>query len=149
LDPYLYLKGYPGKDIRSAMIDAFDSWLKVDAQVLNTIKNIIEMLHTASLLVDDVEDASCIRRGVPTAHTIYGIPITINCANYVYFLALREILQLKSHEAVYIFTREMLRLHQGQGMELYFREHALCPTMHDYEEMIKNSKFQKTISELV
>lgn len=37
--------------------------------------------------VDDIEDNSKLRRGVPVAHSIYGVASTINTANYVYFQA--------------------------------------------------------------
>ena len=46
--------------------------------------------------MDDVEDNSELRRGTPVAHTIYGTPQTINTANYVYFLAVQELLGLRS-----------------------------------------------------
>lgn len=46
--------------------------------------------------MDDVEDNSELRRGTPVAHTIYGIPQTINTANYVYFLAMQELLKLRN-----------------------------------------------------
>jgi geranylgeranyl diphosphate synthase type 3 len=126
------------------LIDAFNHWLQIDSTELQKIKEIIEMLHTASLLIDDIEDASHLRRGIPTAHLIYGIPITINTANYVYFLALQLILDLHHPQAISIFTDEMIRLHQGQGMELYFREHCKCPTMEEYDQIIKNSKLNRT-----
>jgi hypothetical protein len=45
--------------------------------------------------MDDVEDNSELRRGTPVAHTIYGVPQTINTANYVYFQAVQELLQLQ------------------------------------------------------
>ena len=45
--------------------------------------------------MDDVEDNSELRRGIPVAHTIYGIPQTINTANYVYFLAMQDLLRLR------------------------------------------------------
>jgi hypothetical protein len=45
--------------------------------------------------MDDVEDNSELRRGIPVAHTIYGVPQTINTANYVYFQAVQELLQLQ------------------------------------------------------
>lgn len=46
--------------------------------------------------MDDVEDNSTLRRGIPVAHKIYGIPQTINCANYVYFQVFQEIGELES-----------------------------------------------------
>jgi geranylgeranyl diphosphate synthase type 3 len=45
--------------------------------------------------MDDVEDNSELRRGSPVAHTIYGVPQTINTANYVYFQAVQELLELQ------------------------------------------------------
>jgi geranylgeranyl diphosphate synthase type 3 len=45
--------------------------------------------------MDDVEDNSELRRGIPVAHTIYGVPQTINTANYVYFLAVQELLAIR------------------------------------------------------
>ena len=45
--------------------------------------------------MDDVEDNSELRRGSPVAHTIYGVPQTINTANYVYFQAIQELLLLQ------------------------------------------------------
>jgi geranylgeranyl pyrophosphate synthase len=45
--------------------------------------------------IDDIEDGSELRRGHPAAHAIFGIPQTINAANYVYFVALERTLALK------------------------------------------------------
>lgn len=41
--------------------------------------------------MDDVEDSSELRRGIPVAHKVYGVPQTINSANYVYFLAMQQL----------------------------------------------------------
>jgi geranylgeranyl diphosphate synthase type 3 len=40
--------------------------------------------------LDDIQDNSVLRRGVPAAHTIYGVPSTINAATYANFLALNR-----------------------------------------------------------
>ncbi|KAI8923965.1 hypothetical protein BC831DRAFT_513731, partial [Entophlyctis helioformis] len=50
LEPYEYLLQYPGKEIRSKLIEGFQLWLDVPKDKLETIKHIVEMLHTASLL---------------------------------------------------------------------------------------------------
>ena len=44
-----------------------------------------ELMHVGSLLVDDVEDKSEIRRGGPAAHIVHGEPIAINAGNACYF----------------------------------------------------------------
>jgi geranylgeranyl diphosphate synthase type 3 len=70
--------------------------------------------------MDDVEDDSLLRRGMPgeavsvrnhifeayahiayalsVAHKIYGVPQTINAANYIYFLAYQELFQFRRRE---------------------------------------------------
>ena len=139
LGPYDYLFAHPGKDFRTGLIQAFDAFLHVPAPSLTVITKVIGMLHTSSLLIDDVQDNSILRRGIPVAHNIFGTAQTINSANYVYFLALQELQNLKNRdEANHIFTNELLNLHRGQGMDLYWRDTLTCPTEDDYLEMVQN-----------
>ncbi|KAL1797800.1 hypothetical protein ACET3X_004406 [Alternaria dauci] len=138
LGPYDYLYGHPGKDIRSQCIAAFNLWLKVPSERLEIITKVVGMLHTASLLVDDVEDSSLLRRGIPVAHAIFGTPQTINSANYVYFRALSLLLSMHNPKLIEIFTEELLNLHRGQGMDLYWRDSLTCPSEADYLEMVGN-----------
>lgn len=72
------------------------------------------------------------------AHSIFGIAQTINSANYAYFLAQERLRELNHPEAYEIYTEELLRLHRGQGMDLYWRDCLTCPTEEDYIEMIAN-----------
>lgn len=51
-----------------------------------------------------MEDNSILRRGVPVAHSIFGVAQTINTANYVYFQALAELAKLKNPECLTIYT---------------------------------------------
>jgi geranylgeranyl diphosphate synthase type 3 len=138
LGPYEYLFAHPGKDIRAQMIAAFNEWLEVPPESLETITKVVGMLHTASLLVDDVEDSSLLRRGLPVAHSIFGTAQTINSANYVYFLALQELGKLKNPSSIGIYTEELLNLHRGQGMDLFWRDTLTCPSEDDYLEMVGN-----------
>ncbi|KAK4506667.1 hypothetical protein PRZ48_000399 [Zasmidium cellare] len=136
--PYDYLESHPGKDIRSQMISAFNAWLQVPSASLEVITRVVSMLHTSSLLIDDVEDNSQLRRGIPVAHSIFGTAQTINSANYVYFLALQELLTLDNPEVIRIYNEELLNLHRGQGMDLFWRDTLTCPTEDDYLEMVGN-----------
>ncbi|TFY83754.1 hypothetical protein EWM64_g252 [Hericium alpestre] len=99
LEPFTYLSAIPGKEIRGEMIAAFNSWLNVPEDKLILIARVVRMLHNASLLIDDIEDDSQLRRGQPVAHKIYGIPQTINTANYVYFLVYQELFALRGEAA--------------------------------------------------
>ena len=64
--------------------------------------------------IDDIEDNSKLRRGIPVAHHIYGVAQTINSANYIYFLALQRTMQLGHPRGVEIFTGECIRSSEGR-----------------------------------
>jgi geranylgeranyl diphosphate synthase type 3 len=136
LGPYDYLYGQPGKDIRAQLLAAFNAWLRVPEDRLAVITKVVGMLHTSSLLVDDVEDSSLLRRGEPVAHSIFGVPQTINTANYVYFLALQQLSTLENPKVMKVFTEELINLHRGQGMDLFWRDSLTCPSEADYLEMV-------------
>ncbi|EJD49068.1 terpenoid synthase [Auricularia subglabra TFB-10046 SS5] len=148
LEPYHYIGDVPGKEIRTKLIEAFNVWLQVPDDRLATIARIVRMLHTASLIMDDVEDDSQLRRGVPVAHKIYGIPQAINSANYVYFLAFKEIFDLRDQlkaenggnapELDKLVNGELLNLHRGQGLDLLWRDGLTCPTEDEYISMVNN-----------
>ena len=53
-------------------------WLDVPVEKMQAVMDIVKMLHTASLLLDDIQDNSDLRRGKVCAHKIFGVPITIN-----------------------------------------------------------------------
>jgi geranylgeranyl diphosphate synthase type 3 len=87
-----------------------------------------------------MQDHSVLRRGVPAAHTIYGVPSTINAATYAYFVALNKLRCLKQTKAILLCTEHMMELYHGQGMEIYWRDNHTCPSVKEYEEMAKKSK---------
>ncbi|XP_061692956.1 geranylgeranyl pyrophosphate synthase isoform X2 [Syngnathoides biaculeatus] len=136
LEPYKYLLQLPGKQVRTKLAQAFNHWLNVPEDKLQVIIEVTEMLHNASLLIDDIEDNSNLRRGFPVAHSIYGVPSVINSANYVYFLGLEKVLTLDNPEAVRVFTRQLLELHRGQGLDIYWRDTYTCPTEQEYRNMV-------------
>jgi geranylgeranyl diphosphate synthase type 3 len=150
LAPYDYLNANPGKGIRSQLVRTFNVWLQVPEAKTRLIEEAVLMLHTGSLMIDDIEDHSELRRGKPSAHMVYGTPMTLNSANYVYFVALDKIRSmaslsvaghtpLQSDEQVSaMMLAEMMNLHRGQGMELYWRDNFLCPTEEEYVTMANN-----------
>jgi geranylgeranyl diphosphate synthase, type III len=72
--------------------------------ILIAVEGHIPGLTETVVRIDDVEDNSILRRGIPVAHGIFGIPQTINSANYVYFMALQEVTKLNKPELLQVFT---------------------------------------------
>ncbi|XP_013384372.1 geranylgeranyl pyrophosphate synthase-like [Lingula anatina] len=136
LEPYEYILQIPGKNVRTKLATAFNHWLHVPKEKLEIISEVTQMLHNASLLIDDIEDNSKLRRGIPVAHNIYGVAHTINSANYVYFLGLEKVLTLNKPEAMAVFTEQLLELHQGQGLDIYWRDAYVCPSEEEYKSMV-------------
>lgn len=135
LQPFSYILQVPGKQIRAKLAHAFNFWLDIPAEKLQCVGDIVQMLHNASLLIDDIQDNSILRRGIPVAHSIYGVASTINTANYVFFLALEKVLALGHPEATAVYTEQLLELHRGQGMEIYWRDNFICPSEDEYKIM--------------
>ncbi|XP_073942700.1 geranylgeranyl pyrophosphate synthase quemao isoform X1 [Choristoneura fumiferana] len=135
LMPYTYILQVPGKQIRTKLTSAFNNWLKISDEKLKAVGEIVQMLHNSSLLVDDIQDNSILRRGIPVAHSIYGVASTINAANYVMIIALEKTLELGHPMATAVYTEQLLELHRGQGMEIYWRDNFHCPSEEEYKEM--------------
>ncbi len=104
---------------------------------------LVEFVHTASLIHDDIEDSAEWRRGKPAAHKIYGIDTAINSASWLYFeapvcinnQAFSDSLKLRLFE---IYTEELRRLHLGQAMDIsWHREPTLFPKTDEYMEMVR------------
>lgn len=85
-----------------------------------------ELEHNASVIIDDIEDASPTRRGDKTIHLKYGLPTAINAANTLYFLPLLSIaghqhLCTEQREAIYrAFMQMFVQAHFGQAQDLYW-----------------------------
>ncbi|XP_014482889.1 PREDICTED: geranylgeranyl pyrophosphate synthase [Dinoponera quadriceps] len=133
LEPLTYMLNTPGKAIRMTMAKAFNYWLKIPNDKLQEISEIVNILHTASIMIDDIEDNAMLRRGMPVAHSVYGTAHTINASNYAMFIALEKIMALQHPEAVKVYTEQLLELHRGQGADIYWRDNHICPTEFEYK----------------
>ncbi|KAL4860564.1 isoprenoid synthase domain-containing protein [Aspergillus spectabilis] len=136
--PYDYINSLPSKNTRNKLLDALNHWLQVPASSAQRIKNIVHMLHNSSLMLDDIEDSSALRRGQPATHSFYGISQTINSANFVYVKTVGEVAQLYNPRCMDIFIDELSNLHRGQSLDLHWRHHARCPTTEEYIVMVDN-----------
>ncbi|KAJ5323826.1 hypothetical protein N7476_002426 [Penicillium atrosanguineum] len=135
LEPYVYIKSLPSKGVRSAAIDGLDVWYQVPEISLKKIQEITDLLHSSSLMVDDIQDNSALRRGSPATHTVFGISQTINSANLLLMKALKAATAL-SATAVSIFTESLIEGHIGQGMDLYWTNQTKIPTREEYFTMV-------------
>lgn len=82
-----------------------------------------EIIHVGSLIIDDVQDSSQIRRGDKTCHLIYGIGAAINAGAFAYFIGQnlieRTVMDDRKKLALYQEYMSLLReAHIGQGLDI-------------------------------
>jgi geranylgeranyl diphosphate synthase type I len=87
----------------------------------------VELVHNFSLIHDDIEDNSPIRRGRPTVWKLWGIPQAINTGDAMFTLAYLEILRLQESisaevvvQAIHLLHETSLQLTQGQYLDLSY-----------------------------
>ena len=71
---------------------------------------VIELIHTATLLHDDVVDSSTLRRGHKTAHMIWGSNASVLVGDFLYSRAFQIVVDLK-HASYLRYLRESYTLH--------------------------------------
>lgn len=104
-----------------------------------------EVIHNGTLVIDDIEDSSEVRRGKPCAYKIYGNDIAINAGNAMYYLPLLPLMVNKNRlpseaqrDIYEIYVQEMINLSMGQAMDItWHRGIANADTLseQDYLQM--------------
>ncbi len=89
----------------------------------------IELFHNFSLVHDDIEDGSRLRRGQPTLHIKYGLPVAVNAGDALFALCfdvLCENERLLGVERAWRIFREIaalsVTLAEGQALDILFKQ---------------------------
>ncbi len=84
-----------------------------------------EIIHNGSLIADDVEDNSELRRDAQAIHLKYGMDVAVNLSSLLYYIPLLAIKKskidsVKKTKIYEIINGELLRLHLGQGTDIFW-----------------------------
>ncbi len=125
LQPIRELTARRGKRVRGQVVALACRLVGDDLPARNCelAAEVVELIHAGSLIVDDIEDGSPVRRGEPALHLRYPMPVALNAGNWLYFwpfellkeLAVEEPRRLQVYEAC---QRMLLRAHFGQAIDL-------------------------------
>ena len=84
-----------------------------------------EVVHNGTLIVDDLEDSSGLRRGKPCTYRVFGVDIAVNAGNAMYYLPLLPLMEKKSQfpaktlrDIYEVYVQEMINLSMGQAMDI-------------------------------
>lgn len=100
----------------------------------------IELFHNFTLVHDDIEDDSKMRRGKDCLHIKYGIPLAINSGDGLFMMVWKCALNIDSphlQEAQKILLEAFSKVLEGQGMELsWHKDNRWDISEQDYFRMI-------------
>lgn len=84
-----------------------------------------EVIHNGTLVIDDIEDTSELRRGKPCSYKIYGLDISVNMGNAMYYLPLLALMEKNVDlpaevlcNVYEVYVQEMINLSMGQAMDI-------------------------------
>ncbi|KGF72730.1 prenyltransferase [Neosynechococcus sphagnicola sy1] len=112
-----YLFGAGGKRLRPAIV-LLAARATMPHQALSSyhrrLAEITEMIHTASLVHDDVLDESEVRRGVPTVHSRFNTRVAVLAGDFLFAQSSWYLANLDNLEVVKLLSRVIMDLAEGE-----------------------------------
>lgn len=132
-----------GKGLRAAFLMLVNEAIGGDESAAVPLAVAVELLHNFSLVHDDIEDGSTLRRHRATMWSIWGAPLSINVGDGLYAAAhlamLESPLRTKAPEQfidiIEVFEHTALRLCEGQHDDMTL-ERSADASVDDYIRMI-------------
>ncbi len=112
-----HLLGAGGKRLRPLLTLLVGRALGNNNEDLYTLGVAIEMLHAATLLHDDILDNAPLRRGQPTAHSLFGITQVILAGDALLAKALLMVSQLDDARLTKCISEAVMRTAEGEIAE--------------------------------
>jgi octaprenyl-diphosphate synthase len=113
-----YILSCGGKRIRPLVLLLAAKALEHRGQQHICLAAVIELIHTATLLHDDVVDGSTLRRGHKTAHTIWGNNASVLVGDFLYSRAFQIVVNLKHQTILDIFAKATHYMAEGEILQL-------------------------------
>ncbi|MBI3802727.1 MAG: polyprenyl synthetase family protein [Nitrospirae bacterium] len=82
------------------------------------LAGMVEFIHTATLLHDDVLDNAEVRRGIPAARVLWGNQASILAGDYLYTLAVCQAVKMENFEINYLLSTTCRRMSEGETLQL-------------------------------
>ncbi|MCP9478787.1 octaprenyl diphosphate synthase [Marisediminitalea aggregata] len=113
-----YIVNSGGKRLRPLLTVLAARALNIQSQQHHTLAAIIEFIHTATLLHDDVVDESTMRRGRETANALFGNQASVLVGDFLYTRSFQMMVSLNSMRVMEILSDSTNRIAQGEVQQL-------------------------------
>lgn len=114
-----HLLGSGGKRIRPVLVLLSSAVLGASPDEAVLLAAAIEMLHTATLVHDDLIDESPLRRGLPTLNAKWNPGVTVLTGDYIFARAAHLASEVSSKELMRIFARTLMTIVRGEISQMF------------------------------
>ena len=130
-----YVIGSGGKRIRPVVCILVAKMLNYKGSELIKLAGSIELLHTATLIHDDVVDQSSTRRGKESIHTKWDNSHSVLVGDFVYSKAFQLMASLDNQKIIRILADSTNRISEGEVLQLSLKQKEIL-SKEDYFEII-------------
>lgn len=115
-----YLRSSGGKRVRPALLilSGYAVGGRGDAENVIRLATVMEMLHTATLVHDDIIDNADLRRNRPSVNSRFGNQTAVLMGDWLYMTAFESSLRERSLEILDILTRLTRKMTEGELIQL-------------------------------
>ena len=113
-----YIVSSGGKRLRPLLVIMAAKALESSGPKANKLAAVIEFLHTATLLHDDVVDTSDMRRGNPTANEKWGNAPSVLVGDFLYSRSFQMMVELKNLQVMDILSGSTCVIAEGEVLQL-------------------------------
>ena len=113
-----YLVNAGGKRIRPTLVILFAKAFGYSGADHHTLAAVVEFIHTATLLHDDVVDESSLRRGQPTANALFGNAASVLVGDFIYTRAFQMMVSVGNARVMAIMAEATNVIAEGEVAQL-------------------------------
>lgn len=113
-----YIISAGGKRLRPALLLLCCGALGFKGDQRFNMAAVVEFIHTATLLHDDVVDDSALRRGNPTANATFGNPASVLVGDFLYSRAFQMMVDTQSMRIMEVLANATNIIAEGEVMQL-------------------------------
>jgi octaprenyl-diphosphate synthase len=113
-----YIVGAGGKRMRPAMLLMVANALGYQGRNHHLLAAVVEFIHTATLLHDDVVDESDLRRGRSTANAVFGNAASVLVGDYLYSRSFEMMVESNSMPAMTVLSGATTVIAEGEVLQL-------------------------------
>ena len=131
----LYLLSSGGKRLRPVFLALSARMCGYKGENIPAMSAVIEYIHTATLLHDDIIDGAKYRRKRPTANSLYGNDIAVLCGDFLYSRSYITLTEYGAKEVQMILSSAALTMSEGEVIQL-LKTGDINLTFDDYIQII-------------